>query len=90
MSTGRCPCGAFEYTVEGPLGDVRYCHCAKCGSPLYARSDHDPDDVRVRLGGFEGPLDARITAHVWVGSKAPGYEIEDSLPCHSEAIPARR
>lgn len=60
--------------------------CSLCGSPLYARSDHDPDDIRVRLGGFEGELDVRITGHVWVSSKATWYEIEDSLPCHREAV----
>jgi hypothetical protein len=134
MPSGRCQCGIFEYSVEGSLGEVRYCHCAKCrrgngtaftanarihrsqwaiqgprdliteyehkpglfkafcarcGSPLYARSSHDPDDIRVRIGGFEGPLDVRITAHVWVGSKAEWYEIEDSLPCHAEALPSK-
>jgi hypothetical protein len=59
-------------------------------SSLYARSDHDPDDIRVRLGGFDGTLDARITGHVWVGSKATWYEIEDSLPRYPEAISANR
>ena len=43
-------------------------------------------DIRVRLGGFEGELDVRITAHVWTGSKSTWYAIEDSLPCHAEAI----
>lgn len=131
MASGRCSCGVFQYTVEGPFGDVRFCHCSKCrrgngtafsanariqnsqwvlngprdaiteyehepglfkafcskcGSPLYARSDEDPNDVRVRLGGFEGELDVRITGHVWVSSKATWYTIEDSLPCYSEAI----
>jgi hypothetical protein len=131
MASGRCLCGAFEYTVDGSFGDVRYCHCgqcrrvsgtafsanarihrsqwslrgprdqiteyeqgpgrfkafcSKCGSPLYARSEHDPDDVRVRLGGFEGDLDVRITGHVWVGSKASWYKIEDSIPRYPEAI----
>jgi hypothetical protein len=60
--------------------------CSKCGSPLYSRSDHDPEDIRVRLGGFEGALDVRITGHVWVGSKATWYKIEDSIPCYPEAI----
>ena len=84
-----------QWTLRGPREQItEYEHdpglfkafCARCGSPLYARSDRDPDHVRVRLGGFEGALDARITAHVWVGSKAPWYEIGDSLPCHAEAI----
>lgn len=39
-----------------------------------------------RLGGFEGDIDADITAHVWVGSKAPWFDIEDALPCYPEAM----
>lgn len=58
--------------------------CSRCGSPLYARSDADPSDVRVRLGGFDGEIDIRITGHVWTSSKAPWYRIEDSLPEFSE------
>lgn len=87
---------ASQFTLEGPREHVtEYVHrprrykafCARCGSPLYARSDHDPDDVRVRLGGFEGELDVTITAHVWTGSKASWYAIEDTLPRHEEALP---
>lgn len=54
--------------------------CAVCGSPLFARSESDPDDIRVRLGGFEGDIDVKITGHVWVSSKAPWYSIQDNLP----------
>jgi hypothetical protein len=55
--------------------------CSICGSPLYARSAHDPDDIRARLGGFDGPIDAQITAHVHTSWKSAWYDIEDSLPC---------
>lgn len=60
--------------------------CSKCGSPLYARSADDPDDIRVRLGGFEGELDVVVTGHVWTSSKAPWYDINASIPCYSEAF----
>lgn len=53
--------------------------CSKCGSPLYGRSRSNPDDMRVRLGGFEGQIDVAITGHVWVSSKASWYEIEDNI-----------
>lgn len=88
-----------QWSIRGPEDRItEYEHrpgrykafCARCGSPLYARSDHDPDDVRVRLGGFEGELDVRITGHVWVGSKATWYEIEDEIPCFPEAFRPRR
>jgi hypothetical protein len=60
--------------------------CAKCGSPLYARLASDPDDIRVRLGGFEGKPDVTITGHVWTSAKADWYCIEDSIPCYPEAM----
>lgn len=69
---------------EAPRGARAF--CGGCGAPIYARVEREPEHVRVRLGGFAGPLDARITAHVWVASKSPWYEIADSLPRHCEAI----
>lgn len=27
---GRCLCGAVEFTVDGPLRSVVYCHCKMC------------------------------------------------------------
>ena len=84
-----------QWTLEGPEGDItEFEHrpgkfkafCARCGSPLYARSSQDPDDIRVRLGGFEGDLDVEITGHVWISSKSTWYSIEDSMCCYTEAI----
>lgn len=63
--------------------------CSRCGSPLYARSNSDPDDIRVRLGGFEGQLDVEITGHVWTSSKADWYQIQDPIPQYEEAYIAR-
>ena len=58
--------------------------CARCGSPVWARIDPDPGAVRVRLGSFDAPEGAHVVAHVWTGSKAPWFEIEDDLPCETE------
>ena len=30
MVSSTCLCGLFTTTVEGPFGDVRYCHCSQC------------------------------------------------------------
>jgi len=27
---GTCGCGSVAFTVQGPLGDVSWCHCSKC------------------------------------------------------------
>jgi len=84
-----------QWTLEGPRDKVtEFEHkpgmfkafCSTCGSPLYARSSQDPNDIRIRLGGFEGKLGVNITGHVWTSSKATWYTIEDSIPCYPEAI----
>ena len=58
--------------------------CAKCGSPLFARSDENPNDIRIRLGGFDGDIEVSITGHVWVSSKARWYSIDDPIPQFEE------
>ena len=30
VASGQCLCGAFRFTVEGPLENVRLCHCEFC------------------------------------------------------------
>ena len=30
VASGQCLCGAFRFTVEGPLENVRLCHCDFC------------------------------------------------------------
>jgi hypothetical protein len=54
--------------------------CSRCGSPLFSRSTARPEVIRVRLGALDGDPGRRAVAHVWVGSKAPWFEITDALP----------
>lgn len=61
--------------------------CSRCGSPLYSRRDTEPEIRRVRLGTLDSDPERRPLAHVWVGSKAPWYAIEDSLPQFHEDVP---
>ena len=51
--SGRCLCGAFRYTVEGPLGEVRYCHCSQCqrGSGTAFSANAKIDRAQWRLEG---------------------------------------
>ena len=30
MNKGSCLCKQVSFTVRGPLGEVRYCHCSQC------------------------------------------------------------
>ena len=44
--------------------------CSICGSPVYARVEWDPQNVRIRLGSLPRETEVEIVAHVWVGSSA--------------------
>ncbi|MGK0258214.1 MAG: hypothetical protein ACI96M_001647 [Candidatus Azotimanducaceae bacterium] len=103
MSQSTCLCGLFTTSVVGSLGEVRYCHCSQCrrktGTPftanakinssLYARSDSNSEDIRIRLGGFDSANDVSVTGHVWVSSKAEWYSIDDDIPQFEESYPAQ-
>lgn len=52
--------------------------CGRCGSPLPAGSGEVP--IFVPAGMIEGDFGHRARAHIFVGSKAPWFEILDDLP----------
>ncbi len=63
---------------ESSPGNFR-CFCGQCGCPLGARAD-DGTLSWVTLGTIAGDPGIRPGAHIFVGSKAPWYEISDALP----------
>ena len=58
--------------------------CGTCGSPIIGKRDSAPETVRVRIGTLDTPLDTKVTAHIFAGSKAEWYEICDGMPQHDE------
>jgi hypothetical protein len=62
------------------------CFCKKCGSPLVAR--HGGKISEVALGTVDGDPGVRPREHIFVGSKAPWYEITDDLPQYEEWPPS--
>jgi len=70
--------------------------CSKCGSPIVNRpgpnsknARHNPaavDELGVPLAILDNPP-ARPACHVFVGSKAPWFEITDDLPQYEEYSP---
>lgn len=58
-------------------------HCRKCGSLLYSVV-RDGKFVHVTLGTLTETPTIRVSAHIFVGSKAPWYTIADDLPQHWE------
>jgi hypothetical protein len=61
---------------EEDLNDTR---CARCGSLLFSVV-RDGAFVHVALGSLLDCPSVRPTGHIFVGSKAPWFEITDDLP----------
>jgi hypothetical protein len=57
--------------------------CALCGSLLYSVV-REGAYVHVALGSLVDAPSVRPTEHIFVGSKAPWFEITDDLPQHEE------
>jgi hypothetical protein len=58
----------------------RRCFCGRCGSPILKRNDADPESFRLRLGTLDTDPGVKPSKHIYVGSKAPWFEIADGLP----------
>jgi len=54
-------------------------HCGTCGSLIYSLV-RDAAWVHVAMGTLVDTPSIRPTHHIFVGSKAPWYEITDDLP----------
>jgi hypothetical protein len=65
---------------EEDLNDTR---CGACGSLLFSVV-RDGAYVHVALGSLVDAPAIRPTAHIFVGSKAPWFEITDDLPQFEE------
>jgi hypothetical protein len=58
--------------------------CANCGSPIYSVRDDMPEVKRLRIGTVETPFTCGNAYHIFVGAKAPWYEIADGKPQYAE------
>jgi len=76
-----------EEAVEGYESSPgrRRCFCKMCGSPLAAM--HAGKVTEVVLATVDGDAGVRPREHIFVGSKAPWYEIADDLPRFQEWPP---
>lgn len=59
--------------------DANDTRCAACGSLLFSVV-REGAYVHVALGSLGDVPSIRPSHHIWVGSKAPWYEITDDLP----------
>jgi hypothetical protein len=58
--------------------------CGNCGSPIIGRRESAPETVRVRIGTLDTPVEGKVSAHIFVGSKADWDEIHDDAPQYEE------
>ncbi|BDA85225.1 aldehyde-activating protein [Aureimonas sp. SA4125] len=71
-----------EEAFTARYGDEgQYVHCGQCGSLLYAVV-RDGAFVHVSMGTLVDTPSIRPTHHIFVGSKAPWFDITDDLPQH--------
>ena len=61
--------------------------CSRCGSPIFSQLISKPEIVRLRIGSLDTKIAARPTAHIYAGSKAEWYEINDGAPQYTEREP---
>jgi hypothetical protein len=61
--------------------------CSICGSNLISYFAKQPDYIGFPLGGLEQDPGTRPVMNVFVGSKAPWYELCDGLPQYDEWPP---
>ena len=60
--------------------------CKRCGSPLQFISAKRPGKFSLTLGTLDDDPGVETSSHIFVGSKAPWFQITDDLPQH-EARP---
>ena len=74
--------GADTLLVWG-TEDANHTRCGVCGSLLYSVV-RDGEYGHVALGSLVDEPGIRPTEHIFVGSKAPWFEITDDLPQNEE------
>ena len=61
--------------------------CKVCGSAMFNSWDPEPDMYGLAMGSLDDDPGIRPSCHIFVGSKAPWYEITDDLPQFEEFPP---
>ncbi len=78
-----------DLVQDYPLPGARFfgvAFCSACGGKV-ARKSLARNAAVIPAGSLDGDPGMRPTAHIFVGSKAPWFEITDDLPRHAEMPP---
>ncbi len=63
--------------------EVQRTFCKRCGSSLQFIRESRPDGFALAVGTLDDDPGIRPSLHIFVGSKAPWFEIKDELPQHA-------
>ena len=75
--------GEDALMIYGDANASHDVHCKHCGSLMYSVV-REGAFAHVTMGTLTDSPGIRPTAHIFVGSKAPWYTINDSLPQYEE------
>lgn len=82
----RMTAGADRVLIFGDRTANHDVHCGTCGSLLYSVLNQGTR-VHVAMGSLLDEPSIRPSAHIFVGDKAPWFQITDSLPQYEGHIP---
>ncbi len=73
--------GKDDLFVHGDPKGIHDLHCRTCGSLIYSWiAENGSVKIHIPMGTLMDAPSARPTIHIFVGSKAPWYDITDDLP----------
>lgn len=49
--------------------------CPTCGTPLFARNEHRPEQIAIKLGALDSPEAYAPAVHIWTDSAQPWHHI---------------
>ena len=79
----RITAGEAEIAAYDSSPGVQRTFCRRCGSTLQFKSAKRPQSVELAAGTLDDDPGVKPASHIYVGSKAPWYEITDGLPQHA-------
>ena len=79
--------GEREVASYASSPGVRRTFCQRCGASLQFIRDSKPEAIWVTAGTLDDDPDIRPSHHIFVGSKAPWFEIADGLPQYERGLP---
>jgi hypothetical protein len=75
--------GADDIASYQSSPEVARTFCKRCGSTLQFISTKRPGSFSVALGTLDDDPGVQASLHIFLGSKAPWFDITDDLPQHA-------